>query len=604
MSSRTHNRKANNWALHEVVFASRIVRMSVFCLLLSFLLQPIAPAYAAGDTVAVEAETVEELEPEVVKDEIVVESEPVPEESVVENEFEEPATEEVTSGEAEGAEELVLEEVNQSSSGAEDTTSLASLAETSTTDETTYSETEKSTSTREVVTEPATTTSESDTQDAATTGSGSDSSQDDEDVASTTDETTSDTASTTEKATTTNELSSATNNSESSESEVTENSSSIEQVIIIVEENKTASTTDDTSDEKATTTMATTSPVIAPVPSMEISDLNYYQFSKQGCVEVGDGSFYCSSDDGVSVTGLEDTLYAAVDAQGDKEIYLRISNEVLQLSDNSYDDDAPFYDQLSETVVWHRLINGRYQIVSYDLTTEKETLITNTAENNMEPSRSGQYIVWQRWVSGNWEIMLYDGNEKKQLTSNMYHDLAPHVRGEYIIWNTMESGERQAVVYDITTGLSSTIADDDGGQIKNPRFVLVYDTAYENGDVVTKGFDFESGEVVPLSAIPGELPDEIPSPDSTDETVALVQAKPTTGKDDLVVDDGVDAGSDDSEQLANDTNEGEEDMVSDLDLNETNDEVLELTEYDVIVPAYRASSTQEVDSASLTSSVE
>ena len=55
--------------------------------------------------------------------------------------------------------------------------------------------------------------------------------------------------------------------------------------------------------------------------------------------------------------------------------------------------------------------------------------------------------------------------------------------------------------------------------------VLVYETEFENGDVVTKGYDVATGEIAPLATIPTELPDELPVPDSTGETRALIQNK-------------------------------------------------------------------------------
>ncbi len=79
-------------------------------------------------------------------------------------------------------------------------------------------------------------------------------------------------------------------------------------------------------------------------------------------------------------------------------------------------------------------------------------------------------------------------------------------------------------VYDRQTKEIETIADADGASLDNPRFVLVYDTKHENGDVETKGYDLRSGQVVPLSATPAPTPKELPDPEQTGEDRAFVQA--------------------------------------------------------------------------------
>ena len=57
--------------------------------------------------------------------------------------------------------------------------------------------------------------------------------------------------------------------------------------------------------------------------------------------------------------------------------------------------------------------------------------------------------------------------------------------------------------------------------------VFIYDSLHPNGDVVTKGFDMITREFIDLGAVPKSLPDELPASDSTGETRALIQSKPT-----------------------------------------------------------------------------
>ncbi len=350
---------------------------------------------------------------------------------------------------------------------------------------------------------------------------------------------------------------------------------------------------------------STSTTAITPVHT---SDNNRYQFSETECSEVADGSYYCSKApvfDGISDTT---SLRATMDEEGDTEIYLTIDGEILQLSNNLVDDNSPKYDSISESVVWHRLIDGRYEIVTYDLKTDIESIMTDNDTNDMEPDRSGDYTVWQRWSNDNWEIVLFDGREEKQITTNDKHDVAPSVRGEFVIWHTSASdGTRQVAVYEIKTGLISEIADTEGGVVENPRFVLVYDTTFENGDVITKGYDFGSGEVVPLSAVPGDLPEELPEPDQTGETRALIQTKSTSreegddNNDDLNLNPNATSTATSSPSLI-------DPLTNTIDLSDTPaDQIVELTEYDLVITPYEgniSSSTQDSHSTSTINLVE
>ncbi len=259
----------------------------------------------------------------------------------------------------------------------------------------------------------------------------------------------------------------------------------------------------------------------------QVSSDSQFTFTKNECTQIDDGSFYCQNKkDSIE---LDDSLMAAPDVDGDLEIFLVRGGERFQLTHNTVDDASPHYDEYSQSIVWHRLIDDRYQIVTYDVETGEETQLTNTSVNNMEPSRHGNYTVWQRWVQNNWEIILYDGTVEKQITDSARHDIAPHVRGPLVIWNSQSNdGTQELKTYDIQNRTYTTIADGDGVSVANPRMVVVYEAVYENGDIVTKGYDLISGEIVPLESLPRKLPEELPNSDSTGEIRALIQQKPET----------------------------------------------------------------------------
>ena len=259
-----------------------------------------------------------------------------------------------------------------------------------------------------------------------------------------------------------------------------------------------------------------------------------FSFNKNECTRIEDGTFYCQKQS--DITALEDSLLAAPDNDGDLEIYLVRDGERFQITQNEVDDASPYYDELSNTIVWHRLLNDRYQIISYDIESGQESQLTQTNVNNMEPARNGTYTVWQRWVENNWEVILFDGVTEQQITNSARHDIAPNIRGPLVIWSSQSNdGTQELKTYDIQSKTQTTISDSEGVSVSNPRMVVMYEALYENGDIVTKGFDLVSGKIVPLEALPKKLPTELPDAEPTEEVRALIQSKPepkeVTGSD-------------------------------------------------------------------------
>ena len=293
---------------------------------------------------------------------------------------------------------------------------------------------------------------------------------------------------------------------------------------------------------------------------------NMFAFNKNECTEVQDGSFYCQK---ISYDTLaENDLFAAPDATGDMEIYVIQNGEQMKITDNAVDDASPYYDTRSKTIVWHRLVADRYQIISYDIETGTEEQITDTSVNNMEPTRNGSYTVWQRWVQNNWEIILLDDGVETQITDSIEHDIAPHIRGDLIIWNVRSSdGTQSLMTYDIGSEVFNEIKDTDGVSVANPRMLVMYEAQYQNGDTVMKGFDLVTGEVIPIERIPRELPADIPSPETTGE----VRALPTNPQSE--------------EDLSSDT---------DLDTDEPVDDVVQYAEDDLVLTASSTATTTPV----------
>lgn len=283
-----------------------------------------------------------------------------------------------------------------------------------------------------------------------------------------------------------------------------------------------------TTDQAATTTVSTTDPT---TPTLTVESDQMIQFNKNNCLAVEDGSFYCQQATTTSPAADEQGLFSLPDSDGDLEIYIKNSSGLQQITFNTVDDASPYYDPASDSLVWHRLIDERYQIVVYDMASGEERQLTDTSTNNMEPFRADNIIVWQYWDNDAWQIMLYDGETATQLTNTSEHNLAPVVRNNLVVWHRIQYNEKTIEVYDLNSHAFMTIRDDNGGTISNPRMVLVYDAAMENGDIETRGYDLVTGEITSFAAEPAPLPEEIPDPDNTGETRALLSGKSSTEED-------------------------------------------------------------------------
>ena len=326
------------------------------------------------------------------------------------------------------------------------------------------------------------------------------------------------------------------------------------------------------------------------VVNVVTNDENKFSFSKNECTTVGDGTFYCATASDAPQVLHTDRIFSALDAESDKEIYIEKSGELTALTNNQVDDDAPYFDEVSNTAVWHQLIDGRYQIIQYDFNEGSEKQLTYDSFNNMQPSVFGDTVVWQGWVGDDWEIFMSVHGQTTMLTDNTIHDIAPSVNGTHIAWQSFEGNLWRMKVYDINTGLIDSIEDSEGGSIENPRFVLVYDAKMETGDIETRGYDLKSGKVLDLASKPASVPEEIPDPEQTGEKRALVApgTQPKTKAD-----------SDENDDVGTTTASGVDDgdlIIPSPDESDTNvhfdtasSTVVEVS--DVIVPAFGAGST-------------
>jgi len=255
---------------------------------------------------------------------------------------------------------------------------------------------------------------------------------------------------------------------------------------------------------------------------------NRHQFNSNECITVGSGAFYCNESEN-TVKYADNGVFALPDSEGDREIFVRLEGKEVQISNNLVDDNSPYYDTKSERIVWHTLINDRYQIISYDLKNNESELLTDSTYNNMEPVADGEIILWQAWIKNNWEIVMSADGKINQLTNNNVHDVAPSIRGEYIVWQTQFADGWKVALFDKDTSEVEYLDGlNEAAMAENPRFVLVFDQIDNNGDISTVGYDFDTKAAIHLGSLPRELPDELPEPEKTNEKKALVQTKPST----------------------------------------------------------------------------
>ena len=500
MSRRDSNQQTSSGTyLYQIVFYSRSSKLLVTLIFAVLLLQPVGSAFAA-----------EELVGDVDTEDEIVEVEEVDSGSAEDLNIDTQVEDDVFASNEETVEETNEEKVEKT----ENVVPIKPVVKATT--KATSSNKGTSTPVVEISSEQSTEPIATSTNSIVDTESGN--------TKSTT------TASTTEIITETHSSSTPANDLDDESVEEEQNDTVTSEDVNDENSNETSSTTevvieDDTVDQESSTTSENVAEPGTEVVT-KVGDDNPLHFNTSECTQVAGGSYYCEKRTTKSGLYEQDEIFSAPDTDGDAEIFIRLNGKETQITNNKVDDKAPQFDATSDTIVWHRLIEGRYQIISYDYTKGTETQLTTGNQNHMEPSIYGSNIAWQVWDGTDWEVVLFDGKVATSISNNALPDIAPRINENFVIWNTIHNnGEKGVVVYNIETKQKELIQDTDGGMVKNARFVLVYDTEFENGDIVTRGFDPKTGKISPLSAVPGDLPKDLPPVDQTGETRALINNK-------------------------------------------------------------------------------
>lgn len=284
---------------------------------------------------------------------------------------------------------------------------------------------------------------------------------------------------------------------------------------------------DDLETSNATTTSADTTAELHTASSTTNSE-NKYTFGEGDCTLVADGEFYCVATDVTRHVDGDPRAYAEKDREGDREIYYFDGVEVKRITNNGYDDFAPVYDEETGRIVWQALLNDRLQIMLYDLTEGETHQVTYSRSNSSNPHILDDMLVWQEWVDTNWEIMMLDLDELgtmpqqtdgeelqsaiQHLTDNVVHDMFPQIYDGLITWQREKGRSWEVIVYDIRSGKEHALEKSGDTKFENPRFVLLFDSRHDNGDVETVGYDLESGEMMALGTRARPIPADPQTP--------------------------------------------------------------------------------------------
>jgi beta propeller repeat protein len=311
------------------------------------------------------------------------------------------------------------------------------------------------------------------------------------------------------------------------------------------EDGDTTSTTDEVDDDATTSSQDTTD--ITEDRNISQNQTNKYVFGEGDCTLVSDGEFYCVAEgpERQQMTG-DPRVYAQKDREGDKEIYYFDGVEVIRITNNSYDDFAPMYDEETRRIVWQSMISDRLQIMIHELPTNVTRQITTSRQNSSNPSISEDTVVWQEWIDTNWEIMMTDVDnngqayEIERLTDNAIHDMFPAAYNGLITWQSERGSSWEVIVYDMHTGKQHALEKDEGTKYENPRFVLLFDSKHDNGDIETVGYDLDTGEMMELGTKSNPIPTVPVTP--KDETPEALYREATSTSQLKLEQDGDDDG--------------------------------------------------------------
>ena len=136
-----------------------------------------------------------------------------------------------------------------------------------------------------------------------------------------------------------------------------------------------------------------------------------------------------------------------------------IQNEKRITTKTTVDEVLQIPAIYGDRIVW--LDNQDGDIYMYDLSTGKETQITNNPSSHGNPAIYGDRIVWEDYRNGNYDIYMKDLNTglETQITNNPADQLFPSIYGDRIVWEDLRNGNRDIYMKDLSTGVETQITN-------------------------------------------------------------------------------------------------------------------------------------------------
>ncbi|MGB9928640.1 MAG: PKD domain-containing protein [Methanosarcina sp.] len=156
--------------------------------------------------------------------------------------------------------------------------------------------------------------------------------------------------------------------------------------------------------------------------------------------------------------------------------------EIRVTTDESTQRSPSIYEN---KIVWTDWRNGNWDIYMYDFLAKKETQITTNTSDQLNPVIYGDIIVWEDgrhggtfngYPIGNWDIYMYDLSTKKetQITNNESCQDSPVIYENKIVWQDTRSDKNKGsnyvpihdiYMYDISTHKETQITANQSQQI-------------------------------------------------------------------------------------------------------------------------------------------
>lgn len=125
-------------------------------------------------------------------------------------------------------------------------------------------------------------------------------------------------------------------------------------------------------------------------------------------------------------------------------------------------------------IAWERVVDGRSQIVLYDVVTRASRIIVSSGTNTKPSLDQFGNIAWERWDGHLWQVHYfdYDTNQIKTVTdSDSLSNIRPDVLGDSVVYAHKDSsGTWSAFLYNASTQQTEVLASGSGYEAGWPQF--------------------------------------------------------------------------------------------------------------------------------------